>query len=136
MFLLFYIIIQTPGFLEVTADLDSLPVYVDNDSVGVTPLSRYALSPDEYHVGFFPQDSIEEASWRLKKGSISALWQLARYSEGVVKVRIAPDTITRVELSYKDVQNAPRKAKLKVSGCLGGTFLLGVITTVVLYAIF
>jgi hypothetical protein len=126
---------QEQGFLNVTADRDSLVVYVDNDSIGITPLINYALVPDEYHVGFFPQDSIEEASWDLKSGSVSALWRLARYSEGVVKVRIAPDTLTRVELSYQAVNRAPGKAKLKVTGCLGGAFLLGVLTTIALYAI-
>jgi hypothetical protein len=127
---------QTQGFLEVTADQDSLPVYVDNDQVGITPLTDYALPPDEYHVGFFPQDSIEDASWRFKEGNINALWKLARYGEGIVKVRIAPDSLTKVKLYYKHVENAPRKAKLKVTGCLGGAFLLGVLTTVALYAIF
>lgn len=136
MLLILIIVVQTQGFLTVTADIESLPIYVDNDSVGITPLIRYALVPDDYHVGFFPQDSIEDASWRFKKGSIKALWQLARYSEGIIKVRIAPDTLTKVELSFNDVQNAPGSAKLKASGCLGGVFLLGVLTTVVLYAIF
>lgn len=127
---------QTQGFLEVTADQDSLPVYVDNDQVGITPLINYALPPDEYNVGFFPQDSIEDASWRFKEGAVSALWEIARYSAGIVKVRIAPDSLTKVELRYDDVKNAPRSAKLKVTGCLGGAFLLGVLTTVALYAIF
>jgi hypothetical protein len=31
---------------------------------------------------------------------------------------------------------APGKAKLKVGGCLGGVFLLGVVTTLVFQAIF
>jgi hypothetical protein len=53
-----------------------------------------------------------------------------------VKVRIAPDSITRIELNYEDVEKAPRSAKLKISGCLGGAFLVGVLTTVALYAIF
>lgn len=134
--ILLCLIMQNPGYLTVTADQDGLPVYVDNDSVGVTPLSRYALSPEEYNVGFFPQDSIEDASWRFKEGTVSALWKLARYSAGIVKVRIAPDTVAKIELSYEDVENAPRSAKLKVTGCLGSVFILGVLTTVALYAIF
>jgi hypothetical protein len=134
--LLFILLAQNQGFLSVDADQDSLAVYVDNDSVGITPLIKYPLAPDQYHIGFFPQDSIEEASWELKNGSISALWKLARYSEGIVKVWIASDTLTSVELSYKAVEKAPGKAKLKVTGCLGGAFLLGVLTTVALYAIF
>ena len=134
--LLLLLLTQEQGFLNVTADRDSLVVYIDNDPIGVTPLINYALTPDEYHVGFFPQDSVEEASWDLKKGSVNALWRLARYSEGVVKVRIAPDTLTRVVLSYQAVNRAPGKAKLKVAGCLGGAFLLGALTTIALYAIF
>lgn len=135
--LLFMLMVgQDTGYIEVIADQDGLPVYVDDDSVGITPLIKYALPVDEYHVGFFPQDSIEEASWRFKEGNINALWKLARYSEGIVKVRIAPDSLTKVELSYRNVKNAPRSAKLKVTGCLSGAFLLGVLTTIALYAIF
>jgi hypothetical protein len=136
MIILMVLIIQHHGFLEVTADQAGLVVYVDNDSVGVTPLIKYALPPDDYNVGFFPQDSIEQASWRFKEGNINALWQLARYSEGIAKVRIAPDSLTKVELNFANVKSAPRKAKLKITGCLGGVFLLGMLTTIALQAIF
>jgi hypothetical protein len=124
------------GYLSVQADQDSLPIYVDDEYIGVTPVLRYPLAPDKYNVGFFPQDSIEQASWRFKEGSIGALWKIAKYGEGTVKVRIAPDTVTTVILNYKDCMAAPRKAKLKVGGCLGGVFLLGVVTTLVFQAIF
>ena len=124
------------GYLSVQADQDSLPIYVEDEYVGVTPLLRYPLAPDKYNVGFFPQDSIEQASWRLKSGSISALWAIAKYGEGTVKVKIAPDSVTKVTLSYKDCMAAPGKTKLKVGACLGGVFLLGVGTTLLLHAIF
>jgi hypothetical protein len=62
MVILLCVLMQNPGYLTVTADQDGLPIFVDNDSVGVTPLTRYALPPEEYNVGFFPQDSIEDAS--------------------------------------------------------------------------
>lgn len=123
------------GYLTVLADQDSLPVYVDDDYAGRTPLLRHALAPDEYNVGFFPQDSLEEASWRFKEGSFGALWQIARYSEGIVKVRIAPDSLTRVELNYRRVEQAPGRAKLKVGACLGGTFILGVLSTLAVEAL-
>ena len=124
------------GYLSVQADQDSLPIYVDDDYIGVTPIVRYPLAPDKYNVGFFPQDSIEQASWRLKEGSISALWAIAKYGEGTVKVKIAPDAVTAITLSYKDCMAAPGKAKLKVGACLGGVFLLGVGTALLLHAVF
>lgn len=136
MILLLMITQLSNGYLSVQADQDSLPIYVEDEYVGVTPLLRYPLAPDKYNVGFFPQDSIEQASWRLKEGSISALWAIAKYGEGTVKVKIAPDAVTTVRLSYKDCMAAPGRAKLKVGACLGGVFLLGVGTTLLLHALF
>jgi len=133
--LLFFQLNDDVGYLTVTADKDSLPVFVDDDLIGSTPVLKYALKPDEYNVGFFPQDSVEAASWRLKDGSIGALWKIARYSEGIVKVRIASNRVTTVELDYKKVQGAPGKAKLKVFGCLGGTFVLGVVSAIVVQSL-
>jgi len=123
------------GYLTVRAGRDSLPIFIDSDYIGKTPIVKYALKPDEYNVGFFPQDSVEEASWRFKDGSIGALWKIAKYSEGIVKVRIAPDSVTVIELNYKKVEQAPRKAKLKLGGCLGGTFVLGVLVTIAVQTI-
>jgi hypothetical protein len=136
MILLLFIAQLHNGYLSVQADQDSLPIYVDDDYIGVTPIVRYPLTPDEYNVGFFPQDSIEQASWRLKEGSIGALWAIAKYGEGTVKVRISPDALTTVTLSYNDCMAAPGSVKLKVGACLGGVFLLGVVTAVVFQAIF
>lgn len=124
------------GYLTVTADRDGMPVYVDNDLIGQTPLIKFPLPPDRYTVGFFPEDSIETASWRLKNGSIGALWQLAKYGEGVAKVEIAENRISNVHLDYREVMKAPGRAKLKVGACLGGTFLLGVLSVLAVQAIF
>lgn len=124
------------GYLTVTADQDSLPVYVDNELIGLTPIVKYPLSPDQYTVGFFPEDSIETASWRLKNGSIGALWQLARYGEGVAEVEIAPDRVSSVYLDHVAVMKAPGRAKLKVGACLGSTFLLGVLSVLAFQAVF
>ncbi|MBE0432708.1 hypothetical protein IBX73_04485 [candidate division WOR-3 bacterium] len=124
------------GYLNVTADRESMPIYVDNDFIGQTPIIEYPLRPDQYTVGFFPEDSIETASWRLKNGSISALWQLAKYGEGVAKVEIAQNRISNLHLDYREVMKAPGRAKLKVAACLGGTFMLGVLSVLAVQAIF
>jgi hypothetical protein len=136
MILLFLIAQLNTGYLTVQADQDSLPVYVDDEYIGLTPVIRHPLAPDKYNVGFFPQDSIEQASWRLKQGSISALWAIAKYSEGTVKVSIASDKVTKITLNYRNTMAAPGKAKLKVGGCLGGVFLLGVGTALLFHAVF
>jgi hypothetical protein len=124
------------GYLNVNADQDSLPVYVDDELIGKTPIKNYPLKPDEYLVGFFPQDSIEHASWQLKRGSIGALWKIIKYGEGVVRVQILPKKITMVELNYESVKKAPGKAKLKMGCCLGGVFILGILTGLGVHAIF
>jgi hypothetical protein len=135
--LIFLFLIQLDyGYLNLKADMDSLPIYVDNEFIGKTPIIKYPLRPAEYNVGFFPQDSIEDASWKIKSGSLGALWKIAKYGEGTCKVRISPNIITTVNLNYKKTMRAPRKAKLMVGGCLGGTFILGVLTTLAVQAIF
>ena len=136
MILLLLVTQLNAGYLSVKADQDGLPVYIDDEYIGVTPIIRYPLAPDDYNVGLFPQDSIEQASWRLKEGSISALWAIAKYGEGTSKVRIAPDSVTTVTLDYRNTMAAPGKAKLKVGGCLGGVFLLGIVTTLVFQILF
>ena len=124
------------GFLTVRADRDSLPVFVDNDFIGRTPVIKYALKPDEYNVGFFPQDSIETASWRFKSGSLGALWKIVRYGEGIAKARIAPDSLTEVELNFRQVARAPGRAKRLIGGILAGFFALGVLATLAVQKIF
>lgn len=124
------------GYLTVRADKDSLPVYVDDDFIGKTPIIKYPLKPDEYDVGFFPQDSIETASYQFKNGNLGALWRIAKFGEGIVKVRIEPNRETIVDLNYQAVKSAPGKAKLKVFGCLGGMFILGVLSTLAVQSAF
>lgn len=124
------------GFLNVKADQDSLPVYVDNDYIGKTPIIRYPIEPDEYNVGLFPQDSIETASWQLKQGKLGALWRIAKYGEGTVKAKIADNSVTTVELSYKKTMSAPGKTKFKVFGCMGGVFAIGILAGIGLSALF
>jgi len=124
------------GYLSVTADQDSMPIYVDNAYIGKTPISKYPLPPERYTIGFFPEDSVEAASWRLKNGSISAIWQLAKYGEGVVKVEIAPNKTTTVQLDHREVMRAAGRAKLKVAACLGGTFILGMLSVLAIQAVF
>ena len=124
------------GYLSVTANQDSLSIYVDNVYIGKTPISKYPLPPERYTIGFFPEDSVEAASWRLKNGSISAIWQLAKYGEGVVKVEIVPNKTTTVQLDHRRVMRAPGRAKLKVAACLGGTFILGVLSVLAIQTVF
>ncbi|MGB9720260.1 MAG: hypothetical protein ACPL28_02105 [bacterium] len=124
------------GYLTVRAEKDGLPVFVDDDFIGNTPVIKYPLKPDEYDVGFFPQDSIETASYQFKNGDIGALWRIAKYGEGIVKVKIESNKETIVELSYNAVRSAPGKAKAKVFSCLGGFFILGILATLGFQAIF
>jgi hypothetical protein len=124
------------GYLTVHADKDGLPVFVDDDFIGNTPVIKYRLKPDEYDVGFFPQDSLETASYQFKNGNMGALWRIAKYGEGIVKVKIEPNKETIVDLNYQAVRSAPGRAKAKIFGCLGGAFILGILSTLAFQAIF
>ncbi len=124
------------GYLTVRAEKEGLPVFVDDDFIGSTPVIKYPLKPNEYDVGFFPQDSLETASYQFKNGNIGALWRIAKYGEGIVKVRIEANKETIVDLNYQAVRSAPGRAKLKVFGCLGGAFILGILATLGFQAIF
>ncbi len=124
------------GYLTVRAEKKGLPVFVDDDFIGNTPVIKYPVKPDEYDVGFFPQDSLETASYQFKNGNIGALWRIAKYGEGIVKVRIEANKETIVDLNYQAVRSAPGRAKLKVFGCLGGAFILGILATLGFQAIF
>ncbi len=124
------------GYLTVRAEKEGLSIFVDDDFIGKTPIIKYPLKPDEYNVGFFPQDSIETASYQFKNGNLGALWRIAKYGEGIVKVRIESDRETIVDLNYQAVKSAPGKAKLKVLGCLGGVFILGVLSTLAIQSAF
>ena len=135
--LIFLLLFQiNDGYLTVRAEKAGLPVYVDDDYIGNTPIIKYPLKPDEYNVGFFPQDSIETASYQFKNGDIGALWRIAKYGEGTVKVKIEPNKETIVELNHRAVRAAPGKAKARVFSCLGGVFILGILATLGFQAIF
>ncbi|MEO0143163.1 MAG: hypothetical protein ABIL70_07180 [candidate division WOR-3 bacterium] len=134
---LFFLLLQLEnGYLTVRADRAGLPVYVDDDFIGNTPIIKYPLKPDEYNVGFFPQDSVENAAYQLKSGDIGALWRIAKFGEGIVKVKIESNKETIVDLNHKAVTAAPGKAKAKVFSCLGGVFILGILATLGFQAIF
>ncbi len=135
--MLFFLLLQLEnGYLTVRADRAGLPVYVDDDFIGNTPIIKYPLKPDEYNVGFFPQDSVENAAYQLKSGDIGALWRIAKFGEGIVKVKIESNKETIVDLNHKAVTAAPGKAKAKVFSCLGGVFILGILATLGFQAIF
>ncbi|MCX7994883.1 MAG: hypothetical protein N3A65_03800 [candidate division WOR-3 bacterium] len=127
---------MSDGYLTVKADKDGLPIYVEDECIGTTPIIKYPLKPDEYNVGLFPQDSIENASYQFKGGNLGALWRIAKFGEGTVKVKIEPNKETVVVLSHKTVLAAPGKAKAKVFSCLGGVFILGILATLGFQAIF
>ncbi|MEO0135913.1 MAG: PEGA domain-containing protein [candidate division WOR-3 bacterium] len=124
------------GYLTVRSEKDGLPIYVENDYIGKTPIIKYPLKPGEYNVGFFPQDSIETASYQFKNGNLGALWRIAKFGEGMVKVKIEANKETIVNLNYDAVRTAPTKAKARVFSCLGGMFIMGILATLCFQAIF
>ena len=117
------------GFLNVQADRVGLVVYLDRDSIGVTPLVNYPVEPGEYWVSIFSPDSTESHYYVLQSGSLGerlgTLWQLARVNKGTTRVAIQSGASRDVFFSRQQIESAPARAKWLTAGCIGVPFLLG-----------
>ena len=117
------------GFLGVQADRAGLVVYLDNDSIGITPLTNHPVEPGEYWVSIFDPDSTQNLYYVLQSGSLGArlgtLWQLARVNKGTTRVAIQSGERRDVFFSLQQVARAPAQAKWLAAGCVSVPFLLG-----------
>jgi hypothetical protein len=134
--LLFLLTQANDGYLSVLSDVEGLSVYVDSDSIGVTPIGKHTLTPGTYTVSFFAEDSFEAVYNQIKHGSVkkklSSLWQLSRYGAGTQRVRIVSDALNEVYINKEKVDKAAGKTKRRFYLGVGGVFATGLLSGVLL----
>lgn len=128
------------GYLSVSSESKGMSVYVNNDSIGITPVDKYPLKPGKYTVSFFTEDSFDIVYNQIKHGSItkklSGLWLLARYDAGTQRVSIEPDSVIELFISKKEIDKALGKAKRTCLLGVGGIFVTGLISGILLSQVF
>ena len=127
--------ITNNGYLSVNYDFAGRVVYLDGDSIGVTPIKNYPIKPAEYSVSLFSSDTIEDKYWRLSSGSIgsrlSGLWDLTKVGVATQRIEIKSNQVSEINFSLKKINQAPNKIKFGAVCCFGtgftAAFLLGVL---------
>ena len=118
--------ITNNGYLSVNYDFAGRVVYLDGDSIGVTPIKNYPIKPGEYSVSLYSSDTIEDKYWRLSSGSInsrlSGLWDLTKVGVATQRIEIKPNQVTEINFSLKEINRAPNKIKFGAVCCLGTSF--------------
>ncbi|MEO0072770.1 MAG: PEGA domain-containing protein [candidate division WOR-3 bacterium] len=108
------------GYLTVNSAPIGKAVYLDGDSIGITPIINYPLAIGEYTVSLYPSHRIEGEYWRLAQENLcnkfSALWELTRIGAATKRVKITENEVTEVFFSSKKINCAPTKAKLAIGG--------------------
>lgn len=130
-FLLFFIFFQY-GYLTVLSEEGDLPVYLDGNYLGKTPIVKEKIKAGKYTVSLFSEQEMEMTYNKLKRGSIfqklSSLWELAKYSGATERIRVAPDSLTEIFLSKRNAEYTKRNAKIYFFSSISTIFLLGLIT--------
>lgn len=120
------------GYLTVLSEEGDLPVYLNGEYLGKTPIVKEKIKVGKYTISLFSEKDAEVTYQKLKRGSIlqrlSSLWELAKYSGATERIRIAPDSLTEIFLSKKNAENNKKKAKIYFFSSLSVIFLLGLIT--------
>lgn len=121
------------GYLTVNYDLTGKIIYLEGDSIGVTPIINYPIKPGVYSISLFSSDSIEKKYWKIASGSISSrlsgLWDLSKVGVATQRVEIKPNEVSIINFSLNKINRAPTKAKYTSACCVGTgfsiAFLLG-----------
>jgi hypothetical protein len=114
------------GYLNVNSNPTGLKVYLEGDSIGVTPIQNYSIKPGEYSISLFSSDTIESKYWNLSSGGLgskySALLDLSKVGAGTKKVVIKPIQVSKIFFSMPKINRAPTKVKLATTCCIGSGF--------------
>ncbi len=129
-FFIFNIALSQPlvnkGFLNVNSNPTGLVVYLEGDSIGVTPIQNYPLNAGEYSVSLFSSDTIENKYWHLSTGGLgskySALLDLSKAGAGTKKAVVKPNQVSEVFFSMQKINRTPTKIKLATTCCIGTGF--------------
>ncbi len=129
-------VLPVPGFLTVNSQPVGMTIFVDGDSIGITPIERYQMTPGRYLVTVVSNDSLESLYWRLRNGGVSerlsALWALAGIDAGSTRVEVFPGMETKVEIESRLMERSVRQAKWVLGGTVFGLFGLGLLMGVVI----
>ncbi len=121
--------VPNPGFLSVRSDPPGFPIFVESDSIGITPINRYQLDPGKYWVTVVSNDSLESLYRQLRTAGISrklsALWTLARIDGATSQIEVLPGMETSVLINYNTMQRNACQTKWLFAGTLGGIFAIG-----------
>ncbi|MCX8015523.1 MAG: PEGA domain-containing protein [candidate division WOR-3 bacterium] len=119
------------GYLNVNSNPMGLVVYLDGDSVGVTPIKYYQLKPGNYTVSLFASDTIENKYQQFSEGNLTAkysiLLDLAKIGAATQPVTIKPNQTSEVFFSLSKINRTPNKIKLATACCFGGGFSIAFI---------
>jgi len=121
------------GFLNINSDPLGFRVYLEGDSLGITPIKNYLLKPGEYSVSLFSSDTIESKYWNLSNGNIgskySAILDLIKVGAATQRVVVKPNQTSEVFFSKQKINRAPTKVKIATACCIGtgfsAAFLIG-----------
>ncbi|MEO0076729.1 MAG: PEGA domain-containing protein [candidate division WOR-3 bacterium] len=116
------------GYLNVNSNPMGLVVYLDGDSIGITPISNYQLKPKNYTISLFATESIEHKYWRFSEGGLATkyatLLDLAKIGAGTRQVVIKANQTSEVFFSLSQINRTPTKIKIATSCCLGSGFTI------------
>jgi hypothetical protein len=109
---------EANGYLTVNSVPLGMVIYLEGDSLGVTPIINYPLKPGEYTISLYPSEVIEHQYWRLAQGKfsnrLSSLWELTRIGAATKRIKITEKQVTEVFFSLKAINRAPTKAKVLI----------------------
>lgn len=124
------------GYVTVRSDQPEIPVYLDGDYLGATPLLMHPVVPGEYTLAPVSSDSLESLYFRVRNAGLgaklAALWPLARIDAATRRLNVRPGYAVSVELSRQDMDRAESRAKWLVYGSAGGLFLGGALLGLVI----
>lgn len=116
------------GYLTVNSDPLGIIIYLEGDSIGITPIENYRITAGVYSVSIFPSDTIESKYWQLAnsplKSKFNRFAELAKVGAGTKQVEILPDQKTEIFFSLSRINKAPQKTKITLSCCITGSFSL------------
>jgi hypothetical protein len=114
------------GYLNVNSNPTGLIVYLEGDSIGITPIKNYPLNAGEYSVSLFSSDTIESKYWNLSNEGLgskySALLDLSKIGEGTKKAVVKPNQVSEVFFSMQKINQMPTRVKLATTCCVGAGF--------------
>ncbi len=122
---------ESPGpitALKIICDTDSVPIYLDGQPVGTTPIKEpVQVAPGWHQISYFPQDTIKGGNKTSEAVVLSDIIHLARQD-----VLAEEGKTTQVVLSYRSIEAEVKdyQAKLESSRWIG--LVMAIITLLII----